>query len=207
MARSSAGTSIITTFGALKQNAVSLAGILIITILLAADCFIIAWHSGAIHQKLGENLTNSLPVFFSAGRATAMLTGIYTGIFLAPFVPDFNYFFGISLIAVIGLKLAIESIRFIPEEKVIFIDNNKTLALLTLAGSMNTFFAGFGLGLTGTDIPVPVLVTAFAVLILAFAGKILGKRKSLKPEIRIIGLFSGIIILALASRLLILYFI
>jgi len=136
-----------------------------------------------------------------------MALGSLTGFYLAPFVTEFGYFFGIALIAVIGLKFAIESYRFIPEEKVILIDSYKTLTLLTIAGSTNTFFAGFGLGLAGSGFLLPVILTMIFVFCFSLTGKIFGQKKSLQPRIRFIGIYSGILIVAFSLRLMILYFI
>lgn len=179
----------------------SLTGLIILTIAFAVDCFVVAWHSGAIHQKVHERLSDKLLVFFTTGRTFAMLIGLVSGNFLQIFVPDHSYIFGISLIALMGVKLAIDSLGFVPEEKVILIDSNKTMALLTLAGSFNTFFAGLGFGLAGSEFAVPLIVTAVSVFIFTLAGKISGKRKSLRPEIRIATLIAGLVILALSIRL------
>lgn len=185
----------------------SLTGVLFILIALAADCFVTAWHSSALHQKLREPFIFKLPFFFAAGRSAFIMLGIFTGSYLAGFVDEFSDIFGISLLVVLGLKILIESFKFVPEEKVILIENNKTLTILTVAGSINTLFAGIGFGMIGVNFSVPFIATLIIVFVLSFAGMIFGKKKGLKPEIRFVGLFAGIIILVLTIRLIIPYFI
>lgn len=180
--------------------------IIIITIAIAADSFITAWYSGAIHFKLQEKLTSKMPVSFFAGRTIAITAGVASGTALLGYIGEYSYFFGILLMILIGLKFVIEMVKFIPEEKIILIDNNKTLLLLTIAGSINTYFIGMGLGLAGADIKLPVIVTAIATLGLSFSGKFLGQKMSLRPEVRYTGILAGLIILALSLRLTILYF-
>ena len=108
----------------------SLTEIIIITIAIAADSFITAWYSCAIHSRLQEKLTSKMPISLFAGRTIAIATGVASGTALLGYIGEYSYFFGILLMFLIGLKFVIELVRFIPAEKIILIDNNKTLLLV-----------------------------------------------------------------------------
>ncbi|KAF0198280.1 MAG: hypothetical protein FD166_1631 [Bacteroidetes bacterium] len=108
---------------------------------------------------------------------------------------------GLSVLSIVGIKLGFESIRFYPEEKVILIDNYRTTFLITIAGSINTLIAGTGLGMIGTGLTAPSLITLTAVACFSCAGIMAGKTFGYRPSVRFIGLISGILILSVTIRL------
>jgi len=175
--------------------------IVFLSVALAADSFVTSCFSSALHKKLDFKLDFKLPVILPAIRLLFLISGIVAGQFLSSFLTDYVFMSGLSVLSIVGIKLGFESIRFYPEEKVILIDNFRTTFLITIAGSINTIIAGTGLGILGTGLTVPILVTLPAVVCFSFAGILVGKAFGYRPSIRFTGLLSGILILLVALRL------
>lgn len=186
-----------------KKRVLSKTEIVIIVFALAADGFTTSWFSGALHKKLSVKLGGGLPVFFSAGRALFMALGIGAGLMATSFMPDHSYKVGMAFLMVIGVKYGIDALKFNPEEKIFLVDDNKTMLLLTLAGSISTFFAGIGLGMAGSGFWLPVAAVALSVFVFSLAGVWAGEKYGYQPKIRFAGLIPGIVILIIWLRLLI----
>ncbi|MFH1120601.1 MAG: manganese efflux pump [Bacteroidota bacterium] len=178
--------------------------IIVLTLAIAADSFTTSWFSGALHHKLDIALDRKLPVFFAMGRLLFLVLGFGAGYYAATLFPYYSYLSGLSLLSVIGIKYGIESLKFYPEEKVILIDNRKTILMLSIAGSINTFIAGIAFGIAGIGLATPVVVIIAAVAGFTYVGMIAGKVKGYRPSIRYVGLVSSISILAITLRLFVL---
>jgi manganese efflux pump family protein len=181
--------------------------IVVLTLAISADSFTTSWFSGALHKKLGISLGIKLPFVFSVGRTLFMITGVTAGLYLASVLSDYSYMMGLSMLMIPGIKLILESLNFNPEEKVILVDNTKTMILLTLATSVNSLFAGIGLGLIGIGLFMPGVVTLVSVAVLSFAGITTGRIFGYKPTIRFAGLAAGVLMLIIILRLMFLNFI
>jgi putative Mn2+ efflux pump MntP len=186
-----------------KKRVLSKIEIVIIVLALAADGFTTSWFTGALHKKLSVKPGAGLPVFFSAGRTVFMALGIGAGLLAASFMPDHSYRFGMALLLVVGVKYGIDALKFNPEERIFLIDDNKTMLLLTLAGSISTFFAGIGLGMAGSGFWLTVATAALSVFVFSLAGVWAGEKYGYKPKVRFAGLIPGIVILIIWLRLLI----
>jgi putative Mn2+ efflux pump MntP len=179
----------------------------VLTLAISADSFTTSWFSGALHKKLGVSLGFKLPFIFSLGRTFFILSGITAGLYAASVLSDFSYVMGLSLLFILGIKLILESLNFNPEERVILVDNTKTMILLALATSLNSLFIGIGFGIIGIGLLTPGAVTLVSVALFSFAGVTVGRIQGYRPVIRFTGLASGLVILIIVIRLLILNFI
>lgn len=187
-----------------KLRVLSKTEIVIIVLALAADSFTTSWFTGALHKKLSVKLGAGLPVFFSAGRTLSMALGIGAGLWATSFLPDYNYKVGMALLLVVGLKYGIDALKFNPEEKIFLVDDNKTMLLLTLAGSISAFFAGIGLSMAGSGFWLPVIAAALSVFVFSHAGVWAGENFGYKPKVRFAGLIPGMVMLIIWIRFLIL---
>ncbi len=177
--------------------------IVFIVLAITADSFATSWFTGALHKKLNEKLDIKFPLFISAGRTVLMAVGIAAGFYASSLMPESNYLIGLSLFSVIGIKNGIDAWNFNPEERVIFVDNHKTMMLLAIAGSMGAFITGIGLGLAGCGLLFTLAVAAISTIIFSSLGVKAGKSFGYKPEIRFTGLLPGIVIIVIWLRMLI----
>jgi len=176
--------------------------IVIVMLAVAIDSLVIAWFSEALHRKVAENQVKGWPVYFTLFRLVFVVAGITGGKLFAGLLPDNHFFAGLAIVAVMGLKMGVESFGFREEEKVILIDSIKTLVVLSTASGINTLLVGLGLGLIGTGLYVPVVVTAVSVVVFTSIGSIIGKKAGYKPFIRYFSLVGGLIIVAISLGLL-----
>jgi manganese efflux pump family protein len=179
--------------------------LILIIIAIATESFATTWYSGAIHSKLKEKLPYMLPVGMTLIKSLVLAAGIYVGSFGSVALPMYYANMAYALMFIIGLKMIMQSMRFNPEERIVLVDDNKTLILVSIAGSFNSFFIGFSLGLIGISVLMPVAITFFATLIMSFAALFLGKQYGLRPFVRITGIVAGAIISIIALRYFILY--
>lgn len=180
--------------------------ILIIAALLT-ESFATSWYSGAVNGRTGEKPPYSLPVVLAVVKSLVFALGVFSGSFASAVLPWFYTTMAYALMFIIGLKMALETIRFKPEERIILIDSTRTLWLLSVAGSFNTLFIGISLGLAGAKLLDPVIAVFTGTLIAAFIALVLGKRFGLRPGIRFAGIAAGLIIAVVSLRFFILYFI
>lgn len=170
------------------------------------ESFAASWYSGAIHKKTGDSLPVRLPFALATIKSLLLAIAIFSGNFISDIMPSNLIVIAYAIMTIAGIKIVIESLRFNPEERIILIDDHKTLLFLSLAGSFNTFFVALALGLIGVGILSPYLLTLVATLIFSLAGLYLGASKGLRPGIRYAGILAGTLILAISLRFFILYF-
>jgi putative Mn2+ efflux pump MntP len=133
-----------------------------------------------------------------------MMAGFLAGAAISPLINDNRIVFGLILIFITGLKISMETFRFNPEEKIILVDNFTTLLLWSVAGSFSVFLAGAGAGL-GISVSYSALAVFFLISVLgSYAGSGFGSGKGLRPGVRYMVLVSGVVIMIISLRLLIL---
>jgi putative Mn2+ efflux pump MntP len=173
---------------------------------LALGSFAPAWYTGSLHKKVNVKQPWAM-IFTSAGINTLFFTIGYLPIqALGRYMPEYACLAGQFIVLIIGLKLIIEAIRFNPEEKIILVDDSNALILVGLARGINYLMIGLGLGFCGNFNPNFLYIIFAAEAIAIYSGLILGHRIGLKAIIRTLFLISGIAILAVATRSIILQF-
>lgn len=148
-----------------------------------------------------------MPVIMTIVKTAFLALGIFLGTKGSFMLPWLYLTMAYVLMFIIGLKMVLESMRFSPEERIILIDNNKTILLLSVAGSFNTFFIGICLGLIGTTVLHPVLFTFTGTLLLSSIAFFLGRKYGLRVLLRLTGIVAGAVICGIALRFFVLYYI
>ena len=173
---------------------------------LALGSFAPAWYTGSLHNKIKVKMPWALiftsaaihTLFFALGYLPAEALNIY--------MPGYACLAGQFVVFIVGFKLIVEAIRFSPEEKIVLVDDRQSLILVGAARGFNYFLIGLGLGLC-TGFSLHYLYILFAAEAAAIAsGLVLGERYGLRAIIRTLFLISGIGILAVALRSIILLF-
>ncbi len=180
--------------------------LIVVLVVLATESFITTWYSSAIHSKLNVKAPFKLPISLSIIKTLVFLIGIYLGSIVAVAAPWFYTAMAYAIMFIIGLKMIIESLKFIPEERIVLIDNNRTLILLCFAGSFNPLFIGLSLGLIGINFLKPVMLLLMITLMFSIISLYLGKRYGLRPFLRYVGIIAGATIAGIALRFFISYF-
>lgn len=180
--------------------------LILILLALVTESFATTWYSAAIHAKLKEKSPLKLPAALAIVKALVIALGIYIGNVSSAAMPWIYIVIAYILMFIIGLKIIIENMRFFPEERIVLVDNNRTLLILSLAGSFNSFFVALSLGLIGTNVSLPSLFTFTLTLFASFASLYLGKSFGLRPFLRITVLIGGVLIAGVALRFIITHF-
>ncbi len=180
--------------------------LIIILLGLITESFATSWYSGAVHAKINEKPPLMLPVALALIKSSVLWLGIFLGNLSSDSIPWFYMTMAWALVFIIGLKMLTESLRFNPEERIVIVDNSKTLLLVSVAGSFNTFFIGISLGVLKISFINPVLITFAGTILLGFFALIFGKKYGLRPIVRYINITSAVLIALIALRFFILYF-
>lgn len=166
---------------------------------LALGSFAPSWYTGSLHKKLGIRIPYLLAVS-AVFNVVFFAAGYFSAVFFAGKLTFNAGIAGAAVILITGLKLILESVRFSPEEKIVLVDDAKTVFLVSLSRGFNYFFAGLG---TGLCIVVPgsgfAMIFGFEVLAVV-SGLFSGQRFGLKPQIRSLFLISGVGVAAVALR-------
>lgn len=181
--------------------------LILVLLALITESFVTTWYSSAINAKVNEKLTFMLPVILTIVKSLALVLGIFIGLKGSIVIPWFYLTMAYVLMFIIGLKMIVETMRFLPEERIILIDNNKTILLLSIAGSFNTFFIGLSLGLIGSSILNPMIFTLIGTLLFSMIAYFLGKKYGLRVFLRITGIVAGALICVIALRFFVFYYI
>ncbi len=181
--------------------------LILILLSLVTESFVTTWYSSAINAKVKETLSLSFPLIIAVIKTAVLSLGIFLGLKGSVVVPWFYLTMAYVLMFIIGLKMVIETMRFSPEEKIVFIDNKKTSFLLSIAGGFNSFFIGISLGLIGTPILQCAIFTLIATSIFSLIAYFLGKKFGLRVFLRIIGIVAGAVVIFVAIRFFVLFYI
>jgi len=148
-----------------------------------------------------------LPVYLAVSKTILFAFGLFAGRFSEGIMPWTYASMAYALLFIIGLKMITQSMKFNPEERIVLADNSRTMILMSLAGSFNSVFVGFSLGLIGVEPLYPVLLVLLGVLAASFAGLFLGGKIGLRPFIRFLSIGAGAVVAFIALRFFILYYI
>jgi putative Mn2+ efflux pump MntP len=128
------------------------------------------------------------------------LIGWLIGAGLKEIISKFDHWIAFVLLAILGIKMILESLKSI-EEKTIDIHNNKILFLLSLATSIDALVIGMTFALLPINIWLAVIIigltTFFLSLISIYIGKKCGERWGKKAEI-----IGGIILILIGLKIL-----
>ncbi len=166
----------------------------VIGAVIAFDVLTTSWYAAALHKKLAMKMQAFTALFLASGRAMLMLGGILLGMLMQHTLGQYSFPSAMSLLVIVGIKSALDSINYNVDEKVILIDNITTALLLSAAGGIGAFLTGLAIGTAGGPLLLPVFSAFFATLFLVIAGVKAGEHYGFKPSIKYAGLLSGIVV-------------
>ncbi len=180
--------------------------LIIILLALTTESFATSWYSTAVHSKLEQKPPYLLPFAMAIIKSLVLLGGIFLGSLASVDVPMFYMTMAYALMFIIGLKMLTEVLRFHPEERIVIIDNLKTILLVSVAGSFNTFFLGISLGVLKIAPFYPVVLTFILTIALGYLAIILAIKLGLRPVVRYINIIAALLIALIALKFFISYF-
>lgn len=177
------------------------AAVLLIAIGLAMDAFSVSVCSGMCFRDMRFYGALRMAGFFGAFQAGMPVAGWLGGTLLAEYISGFDHWIAFGLLAVIGGKMIVESIRRGPEECPPDPLRLGMLLVLSVATSIDALAVGISLAVLDTTIAGPVAVIGLVTFGLSLMGVCLGKRCGdiFHGKIEIVG---GVILIGIGLRIL-----
>lgn len=179
----------------------------VISAVIGFDVLTTSWFAAALHKKLAMKMQPFTPLFLATGRAMLMLAGILLGMLMQHTLGQYSFPSAMSLLVIVGIKSALDSINYNVDEKVILIDNITTALLLSAAGGIGAFLTGLAIGTAGGPMLLAVIPVFFATLLFVVVGIKAGEHYGFKPAVKYAGLLSGIVIACFGAIQLVLHII
>ena len=138
--------------------------------------------------------------FFGLFQGFMPLLGWVAGLSIVNFIKDFDHWIAFGLLSFIGLRMMYESISK-QSKKVVNSSSFKVLLILSIATSIDALAVGLSLSFLETSIIMPAIIIGIITFSLSFLGVFIGKKFGSYFER--IGVLGGIILIAIAMRILI----
>lgn len=153
--------------------------IILIAIGLAMDAFAVSIVSGITLQKPRASQAIVFGLFFGAFQFIMPLIGWYAGSYFTGYIELYAHWVAFLLLAIIGLKMIIESLKNgIDEENK---ENNnimtiQNLTLLAIATSIDALAVGVSFAALNTNILFAAAIIGVIAFFFSYCGVLLGKR-------------------------------
>lgn len=170
---------------------------------LAVDASVVAFGTGSSGKIERHTEALRLALYFGFFQFAMPVLGWYMGTTLAPFVMNIDHWIAFTLLALIGLKMLIDS--FYPSEEESAGSAGRTrLLILAVATSIDALVVGFSLSFLKVDIWYPSIVFGVVTAILSSAGVYGGRYLSSSFGKRM-EFFGGVILIVIGFRILYLH--
>lgn len=173
-----------------------------IAIGLSFDSFAVATSSGILLRDI--TFRNAMKISFSLAFFQGMMPvlGWLAGHQVKNYIESVDHWIAFGLLAIIGLKMIIESFKHESVRKQINPLNLKVMVYMSIATSIDALIIGFSFAVISIRIISAVFVIGAVTFIIAMLGILFGKKagKHLGQEMDIIG---GLILIAIGVKILI----
>ena len=141
--------------------------------------------------------------FFGLFQAIMPLIGWLVGISVIELISGFDHWIAFGLLVIIGFRMIFESLST-KSKKLVYSSSYRVLILLSIATSIDALAVGLSLSLLETSIIIPMIIIGIITFFLSFLGVYLGK--TFGSYFEKIGVIGGIILIAIAIKILIEHF-
>lgn len=152
---------------------------------------------GGIYKCLCVSEILIMSIAFMLFQTGMLFLGSWTGNSFAGSIGWLSIPIAEALILVTGVKLIYSGVRLKPEQKSFDLSKYWELIAVSFASSLNAFMIGLGMGLLRDLSDRTFAITVVATAILAISGAYMGKRIGKMMIIRVSGIISGILVIAL----------
>jgi putative Mn2+ efflux pump MntP len=176
--------------------------IVLIAVGLAMDSFAVSITSGLAVKEMKVSKAVRVGIFFGTFQALMPVLGWLAGLSVADLIAAVDHWVAFALLAIIGSKMIIESVRLESREKQRDPMNVYLLLTLAVATSIDAFAVGITFALLDVSIVTPIVVIGVVTFSMSFLGVYLGNRVGhlFERRIEIVG---GLILIGIGLRILI----
>lgn len=181
--------------------------LILIAIALSMDAFAVAVSSGMICNKRGCGNMFKLAAFFGFFQFLMPIIGYFLGKSVYHFIRNVDHWIAFALLAFIGAKMIIETIRESREEK-----NEgacrpekdpfctKTLFIMAIATSIDALAVGITFALTDENIWVSSISIGIITFVISALGVLLGNSVGLVLK-KSAGIIGGVILIGIGLKI------
>lgn len=175
--------------------------ILFIAIAVSFDAMAVAAANGAHHHKISFSKAVKIAFFFGFFQLFMPLVGWVLGVGLQQIIATLDHWIAFILLAILGIKMILESFKT-EDEKKTDIHSLKILLFLSVATSIDALVVGITFALVPVNIWLAVSIIGVTTFILSLASVYVGKKcgECWGKQAEIIG---GIILVIIGIKILI----
>jgi len=175
---------------------------LFIALGLAMDACAVSVVGGLRAERLEIGNALKIAIFFGLFQAVMPVIGWLIGFSLREFISRVDHWIAFGLLAVIGCKMILESMRTGVDKTEVDLLNLHVLLILSVATSIDALVVGTSLSLLRIPIVIPAIVIGMVTFLLSFLAVSVGNRAGqlFGNKIKIIG---GLILIGIGTKILI----
>ena len=174
--------------------------IFLIAVGLSMDCFAVSVSFGT-SKKLWWKDILMMAVFFGIFQGMMTFIGWWVGDALKQMIESVDHWVAFSILAVIGIKMIMESIKHEEERKSIDIRKIKILLSLSIATSIDALMTGVSFGFIQVEIIGTTILIALVTFSVTLIGGKLGGKATFIPARRA-ELIGGIVLILIGTKIL-----
>ena len=174
--------------------------IFLIALGLSMDCFAVAVGFGTSGKLVARDLAK-MAFFFGFFQGMMTFIGWWVGDSLKQFIESVDHWIAFSLLALIGIRMIIESLKHEEERKPFIRLSYKILLSLSVATSIDAVMTGVSFGFINVKIIETVILIALVTFCVTLIGGKLGSKTTFIPARRA-EMIGGIVLILIGVKIL-----
>lgn len=180
----------------------SITELIIIGVGLAMDAFAISIGKGLLLNPVRWRHILSTGLWFGGFQALMPLLGYFLGVSFSDMVSQIDHWIAFILLAIIGSKMLLDSIKGGGDEPLSGDFSTKTMFVLAVATSIDALAVGISLAFLGVDIWLAVTIIGVVTFVISGIGVEIGSIVGRSWQ-RGAGFLGGVILVAIGIKILI----
>jgi manganese efflux pump family protein len=177
--------------------------IFLIALGLSMDCFAVSVTFGTARKYLLKNLAR-LAFFFGFFQGLMTFLGWWIGDALKQFIDEVDHWVAFSILALIGIRMIIESMKKEKERKTINFLQIRILLSLSVATSIDALMTGVSFGFINVNILESVILISTVTFLVTMIGGKLGEKATFIPARRA-ELIGGVVLILIGVKILVMH--
>ena len=172
----------------------------LIAIGLSMDCFAVSVSFGTSRRLVWKDLI-IMSLFFGVFQGMMTFMGWWVGDTLKQIIESVDHWVAFSILALIGIKMIMESFNHEKERKLVDIRKIRILLSLSIATSIDALMTGVSFGFINVEIIGTTILIALVTFTVTLIGGKLGEKVTFIPARRA-ELIGGIVLILIGAKIL-----
>jgi manganese efflux pump family protein len=148
--------------------------ILVISVVLAVDAFVVSISCGMSQPKMDIKFCTKVSALFGLAQSLFFGGGILFGFLIAAFFEKAGPWIAFILLTVVGTKLIVESLKGWKKPRECKLISTRTLIVLSIATSIDALGIGITFPLLEIPVIIPMIIVGAVTFTLSFIGVVIG---------------------------------